>query len=101
MADRLELQSLLEGVLGSRNVYFQPPASVRLQYPAIVYKRSNIRNTFAENNVYKQSYFYEVTVIDYDPDSEIVHKVSKLPQTKHDRSFASDGLNHDVFTIYY
>lgn len=101
MADRLELQSLLESVLGSRNVYFQPPASVRLNYPAIVYKRSNIRNTFAENNVYKQSYFYEVTVIDYDPDSEIVRKVSKLPRMRHDKSFASEGLNHDVFTIYY
>ena len=36
---RLELQSVLEQTLGSRNVYFQPPASVKMKYPAIVYER--------------------------------------------------------------
>ena len=64
MDSRPNLQTMLEQILGSRNVYFQPPESLKLNYPAIVYKRSNIRNTFAEDNVYNQSYFYEITVID-------------------------------------
>lgn len=101
MDDRLELHEKLVEILGSRNVYYQPPESIKLNYPAIVYSRDNIRNTFANNEVYKQSHFYELTVIDYDPDSEIVSKLSELPGIKFNRHFTKDNLNHDVFTIYY
>ena len=101
MDSRPNLQTKLEQILGSRNVYFQPPESIKLNYPAIVYKRSNIQNTFADNEVYKQSHFYEITVIDRKPDSQITKKLSKLPKIRFDRSFTYDNLNHDVFTIYY
>ena len=101
MDSRPNLQTMLEQILGSRNVYFQPPESLKLNYPAIVYKRSNIRNTFAGDNVYNQSYFYEITVIDRKPDSKNKKKLSKLPKIKVDRSFTYDNLNHDVLTIYY
>jgi len=33
MGTRLELQNLLENILGSRNVYFQPPENLKLNYP--------------------------------------------------------------------
>lgn len=101
MANRLDLQAELEELLGSRNVYFQPPASVRINYPAIVYTRSDIDNTFADDSVYMQSNFYEVTVIDEDPDSKIVDAVSKLPTCRFSRHFTSENLNHDTFIIYY
>lgn len=101
MANRLDLQTELEELLGSRNVYFQPPASVRINYPAIVYTRSDIDNTFADDSVYMQSHFYEVTVIDEDPDSKIVEAVSKLPTCRFNRHFTSENLNHDTFIIYY
>ena len=101
MANRLDLQAELEELLGSRNVYFQPPASVRINYPAIVYTRSDIDNTFADDSVYMQSHFYEVTVIDEDPDSKIVDAVSKLPTCRFNRHFTSENLNHDTFIIYY
>lgn len=101
MANRLDLQAELEELLGSRNVYFQPPASVRINYPAIVYTRSDIDNTFADDSVYMQSHFYEVTVIDEDPDSKIVEAVSKLPTCRFNRHFTSENLNHDTFIIYY
>lgn len=101
MTKRLELQSLLESILGSRNVYYQPPASVQINYPAIVYTRSNIRNKFANDDVYSQSLAYEVTVIDRNPDSEIVTKISKLPTCSFSRHFTNDNLNHDVFTLYF
>ena len=101
MRRRLELQALLEGLLGSKNVYFQPPATVRMQYPAIVYSRSRIEDEFANNLVYKRAIAYEITVIDKNPDSEIVEKVSFLPLCKHGRHYTADGFNHDVFTLYY
>lgn len=101
MGTRLELQTMLENVLGSRNVYFQPPASIRMKYPAIVYSRKDIENTFANNGVYLQGMSYELTVIDEDPDSEIVMAVSKLPMCSFDRHYTADNLNHDVFTLFF
>ena len=101
MATRVDLQVKLERILGSRNVYYQPPESLKMNYPAIVYARKTIDNSYANNSVYKQNYAYEITVIDKNPDSEIVNKISKLPTCRFDRHFKSDNLNHDVFTLYY
>lgn len=101
MKSRLELQTMLEELLGSRNVYFQPPESIKMKYPAIVYSRSDIDNDSADNSVYKQSHYYQLIVIDEDPDSEIVEKVSKLPRCRFDRHYTADNLNHDTFTLFY
>lgn len=101
MDSRLELHEILCDILGSRHVYFQPPSSVKMVYPAIVYSRNSISNDFANDLVYKQSLGYTVTVIDEDPDSDVVEKISRLPMCRFDRHFTSDNLNHDVFTIYY
>lgn len=98
---RVALQQALETILGSRRVYFQPPASVRIEYPAIVYHRNRIHNRAADDLVYGQDDEYTVTVIDGNPDSDIVRKVSLLPRCRHDRHFKSENLNHDVFTLFY
>ena len=101
MHNRLDLHELLCEVLGSRNVYYSPPESVKIKYPAIVYSRSDIDNKFANDAVYKQSHVYSITVIDDDPDSEIVERMSSIPKCKFNRHFVSDNLNHDLFTLYY
>ena len=101
MASRTTLHEELEKILGNSNVYFQPPVSIEMQYPAIVYELQNIDNQFADNNVYIQNKSYKVTVIDKDPDSEIVERVSKMPMCEFDTFFVSDRLNHTVFTITY
>ena len=101
MGNRLDLQTMLEEILGSRNVYFQPPESVKMNYPAIVYSRADINNTFADNSVYMQSHMYRLIVIDKESDSKIVQDISAIPTCKFNRHYAFDNLNHDVFTIYY
>ena len=101
MGSRLELHDLLVDILGSRNVYFQPPESIKLQYPAIVYSKSNIDNRHADDRVYKQTHSYSITVIDKNPDSDIVNKMSMVPRIRFDRNFVSDNLNHNVFTLIY
>ena len=101
MKKRLELQQLLEKTLGSRNVYFQPPSNIKMSYPAIVYSRDNISNRSANNGIYKQSYIYQITVIDSNPDSKVVERISKIPTARFERHFKSDNLNHDIFTIFY
>ncbi len=101
MNERFSLQTLLEATLGSKNVYFQPPASVRMKYPAIVYKLDSITNQFADDRVYAQRRGYLITVIDANPDSEIASRVSKLPKCSWQTGFVSDNLNHTNFKLYY
>ena len=101
MGDRLELQALFEEILESENVYFGPPESKKMNYPAIRYSRSKIENTFANNSVYKQYDRYEVIAIYKDPDDELPRKISRLPRCSHDRHYIADNLHHDVFTLYF
>ncbi len=101
MERRLELHEKLCALLGSRNVYFDPPGSVKMRYPAIVYSRADIQNTYANNGVYRSMTRYNLTVITDDPDSKLIEEVNALPLCSYDRYYASDNLSHDVFTIYY
>ena len=98
---REALQTLFEELLGSLNVYFQPPESVKLNYPCIVYEWSNVRTGSANNHIYLKHKQYTVTYIDEDPDSEIPDKLLELEYCSFDRHFTSDNLNHDVFILYF
>lgn len=101
MSKRTDLQDLLESILGSRQVYFQPPATVSMSYPAIVYSLNRIDNEHADDLAYMQSRSYSVILIDKNPDSEFVDKLAKLPLCQFDRPYKKDNLNHYVFTLYY
>lgn len=101
MAKRIELQAILEEILGSSNAYFQPPASVKMKYPAIVYKRKSINADHANDSIYRQLPEYELILIDPNPDSEFVDKILQLPFCRYDRHYVADNLNHDVFSIHY
>ena len=98
---RLELQTIFETLLGTRDVYFQPPVNVVLKYPCIVFKRDKVDSKFANNKAYALKVRYSVTIIDKNPDSPFVEKLLMLPFSSFDRHFTSDNLNHDVFNIYY
>lgn len=98
---RLELQSLFENLLGSRNVYFQPPESTKMIYPCIVYQRDSAISKFADNNPYNHAMRYQVTHIDRDPDSEVPDAIAKLPLCVFTRHFTADNLNHDVYNLYF
>jgi hypothetical protein len=99
MGTRLELHTLLLSIVGS--VYFQPPASIQLVYPCIIYQRSLIKSSYANNSPYTHDKQYTLTVIDSNPDSTIPDDVSRLDKCRFDRHFTKDGLNHDIFTLYY
>lgn len=101
MVSRLKLQMLLEELLGSGAVYFQPPGSQQLSYPCIIYERDVIETEYANNNPYRHTKRYSVTLIDRKPDSEILDKIAALPTASHSRHFKADQLNHDVFTLHF
>jgi hypothetical protein len=101
MAPRLELQQIFTDILGSSNVYFQPPQSVTMQYPCIIYKRDYRKTQFADDKPYADRVRYQVTIITRDPDSDIPDKVALLPMCVYDRFYTADNLNHDVFNLYH
>jgi len=101
MDRRLELQTILENILGSRNVYFQPPSNTKLSYPCIIYNRSNIESRYANNAKYNTRVRYSLMLIGRSPESELVEEILKLPYCSYDRFYTADTLNHDTFTLYY
>lgn len=100
-ARRLQLQYFLESILGSDNVYFQPPPNLGMQYPCIVYERDNAETIFADNSPYHNTKRYQVTVIDQNPDSPTPDKIAGLSLCSFERHFTADNLNHDVFNLYF
>lgn len=101
MASRLELQEKLEELLGSKSVYYQPPESVKMEYPAIRYSKSRIDVKRADNSIYSKNIRYELIVIDRKPDNPVIDKLLELPYCSYDRGYKTDNLNHDALTIYW
>ena len=100
IVERTKLHEKLVSILGTRNVYFQPPESIKMQYPCIVYKRSTGDTQFANDNPYTFRVRYQVTYIDKNPDSDVLEKIADLPMCTYDRHYTSDNLNHDIFNLY-
>lgn len=98
---RIELHHILKDLLGSSNVYFQPPESVQLKYPCIIYNRDQMDTQFATNSPYTITARYQVTAIYRDPDDELPFKIACLPMCLFDRHFTADNLNHDIFNLYF
>ena len=101
MKTRAELQAKLEELLGSSNVYYQPPATVRIKYPAIIFSKSRIDTLKANDSTYAKNKRYEIIVVDKKPDNPVIDKILDLPYCSYDRSYEADNLNHDVLTLYY
>lgn len=98
---RLEFDAILREILGSDNVYFQPPASVQMKYDAIVYDLDDIRSVHADNLAYLTNRRYRVTLITRNPDSRLADRIAQLPLTQFNRFYTADNLNHYVYIIYY
>lgn len=101
LARRLDFHSILEGLIESQNVYFQPSENREMEYPCIVYERDNASAQPADNFPYRVMQRYQVTYIDHNPDSDVIDKLLTLPLAAFNRHFATSGLNHDVFVIYH
>lgn len=96
--NRLKLHERLKE-LGA-NVYYQPPSSKKIEYPAIIYSRSSIETMYANDSVYGHNYSYEVILVEEDIDSEIAQQILNMPKCRFNRHYVADNLNHTVFTIY-
>lgn len=98
MLNRDVLEAELRAI--SPNVYFQPPANIRMQYPAIRYSLERIQNTYADNTAYRSDWRYKVIYITQNPDDENIEKLAKLPYCTMQIPYNVENLYHYSFYIY-
>lgn len=98
---REDLQTLLEQLLESRNVYYQTPTSSGMKYPAIKYKKARFDVKHANDIKYASLTCYELIVIAKQPDHPVIQKLMELPYCSYDRHYTADNLNHDALTLYW
>jgi len=101
LAQRLLLHEALVDLLGTTNVYFQPPPDFQMTYPCIVYSRDDQSVKRGDNVAYNVRQRYQVTYIDKNPDGDSIDALAEFPLSAFSRHFVTSGLNHDVFSIYY
>lgn len=89
-------------ILGTENVYFQPPESIKMSYPCIVYAKDGYKIQQADNKNYVISQKYSITVIYEDPDEDISKRILEhFGKCSFNRTYNADNLYHDSLTLYY
>lgn len=101
MASRKELHNRLCEILGYKNVYFNPPESMKIEYPCIVYNLDNKENVKADNRNYLKRNYYNVTLIHPDPVNKIQDMIMDLDYCSFVSFYSVDDLNHYRYQIYY
>ena len=96
---RQDLQNYLKTL--TTNVYFQPPENLKLIYPCIIYSRTLIDGTFANNDVYRLDHAYQLVYVHRNPDDPFIDTLAQLPTCRFQREYVSDQLYHDVYIIYW
>lgn len=94
---RLDLHDKL--LLLCKNVYYQPPETIKMTYPCIIYslERDNVLN--ADDAIYNRKKRYSVTIVDRDPDSLLPDSFSDAFNVGMERHFTSDNLHHYIYSI--
>lgn len=102
MRARSELQTILRTLLGSDHVYFQPPESMKLAYPCIVYERNPGYTNRADNSLYRYQHNYQLTYITDDPETELPVTILKTFEScSYERDFVYENLYHHIFNLYF
>jgi len=102
MATTRKLQDELKTLLGSNNVYFQPPKNLQIKYPCIIFSRGAASQEFADNKTYRLTKRYVVTHIGYDADPDIIEKMAEhFSMCSYTEHYVKDNLQHDIFSLYW
>lgn len=102
--NRLKLHTVLCDILGSDKCYYEPPSTIRLEYPCFIYNKEKGKILHADNIRYLYKERYSLTIIDTNPDSELPGKLfsSNISYLEEDRSpYVADGLYHFSYTLYF
>lgn len=97
---RVELHQQLVDILGSNYVYYQPPESVKLTYPCIIYTVARKIGVYGNNHRYFKGTGYTITLVTTSVDDSRCAALEELPYCSFDRHYTSDNLHHYTYTIY-
>lgn len=102
MRSRLELQELLEKVLGSNRVYFQAPPNTGMKYPCIVYRFVTVEKRNADNQPYITTGRWEIHHMYKSIKNSLLNEMLfAAPYVEHDRQIIKDGVYNDYYTIHF
>ena len=89
-------------LLESRAVYYQPPESLKMNYPCIRYSGSGFDTLYADNRAYKSIERYEGVFITRDPNSDIPElMMNQFEMCNFGSRYTANNLYHHPFTLYY
>lgn len=99
---RMKIQEMLKKHLGIKNLYFDPPRSIQMKFPCVVYDMENPVIQYADDRPYQFSYRWNITIIDRDgtKGEYYLRKMLELPYCSFDRKFVTDNLYHFIFTLH-
>lgn len=98
---RLALHEKLVELLGTRNVYFQPPASIHMNYPCFVYSYEDSNKFFANDKPYMINDRYTLTLITKDAyPTELLESIEAMDYCDFERQYSSDNLHHFSFRLF-
>lgn len=84
------------------NVYYQPPESIKLTYPCIVYSEETPYVEPADNIKYKVNRRWQIMVITKDPENTLGWTIfNSLSHCTIGRIFNSNNLHHVSLSLYF
>ena len=99
-----ELRDQLYLVNNTKNVYYNPPSSIKMEFPCFRFELNNVDVKHADNKAYARKKRWAVTYISRNvEDIEIVSEqmFDIFQYCNFDTSFRADNLNHAVFNLYF
>lgn len=103
MAEETKPVSLLKKlaeIIGSEEVYYNPPSNIKMKYPACIVKLQSADSRYADSDPYLTAFRYQITLIQRVPDSAFIREITRIKRCKFIRSYNSDNLRHDVYEWY-
>jgi hypothetical protein len=104
-ANRLELHDILEEAMRASGeaplLYYQAPESVKLAYPCIIYKLSDLTAEYADDAPYLRTIRFDVTYITRSPITKVPDTLSLLPQFAFDRYYTFENLHHYAYNATF
>lgn len=102
MASWSDLRTELIQITGIKNVYYQPPSNVRINYPCIRFKLDGADVKYASNTPYRMMVKYQIIYVTNKVDDDMITQLpSQLRYCSFDRQYTSDNLYHYVFEVFY
>lgn len=100
MRARADLSKILHTLCD--NVYFNSPTNTTMSYPCIRYSLDADNVRMADNKRYVTYGKYTITHIYKTYSNRLYDKImDAFDFISFDRSYVSDGLYHDVFTLHF